>query len=340
MIRRQTYASRRVNPVQRANLSFRGLEIFQLVARSGSVRAVAAETGLSISTVSHHLRSVEDSLGVALLDHSRRPMVLTPAGSIFARHVEDGIRMIRRGEMELTAGDVAEMRELRLGTVDDFDTEIAPDLAQFLARAMPKCSFLHYTRPSHDIIRMLYEQKLDAGVATHPIADVSGLHEYPLLRDPFVVALPAGCRDAPETLLLGQGGLPLLRYSSNHLIGTLIEAHLRRSRISLPKRFELESNQSILGMVADGSGWAITTPASYARAKRFQDRIALHPFPGKDFSRTLSLFTTDLFPASMASMIGQSLHRLINMHFVDPVTQRHPWLAPGFRVLDSMDAPA
>ena len=99
--------------MQRKALSLRGLEIFQLVAKSGSVGKVAAETGLSISTVSHHLRSVEESLGVSLLNHARRPMVLTPAGSTFARYVEDGLRLIRRGEIELTSGDLSRIHELR-----------------------------------------------------------------------------------------------------------------------------------------------------------------------------------------------------------------------------------
>ncbi len=323
--------------MQRANLSLRGLEILLLVARSGSVRKVAAETGLSASTVSHHLRGVEDSLGVKLLDHSRRPMVLTPSGSVFLRHVEEGLRAIRRGETELIAGDLAETRELRFGTVDDFDSEVAPDLAQFLARAMPKCTFMHHTRPSHEIIRLLYERKLDAGVATHPASDMSGLNEHRLLRDPFVLALPAKTACDPEALIAGQVRMPLLRYSRNQVIGTLIEAHLRRSRISLANRFELESNQSIMGMVAEGSGWAITTPACYGRARRFHDRIALVPFPGKEFTRTLSLFTTEVYPTSMADLIAQTLRRLINQHFVDPVTKRYPWLTPGFRVLEGGD---
>lgn len=323
--------------MQRANLSLRGLEIFISVARSGSVRKVAEETGLSASTISHHLRGVEESLGVTLLDHSRRPMVLTAPGSVFARHVEEGLRAIRQGETELIAGDLAETRELRLGIVDDFDSEVAPDLAQFLARAMPKCTFLHHTRPSHEIIRLLYERKLDAGVATHPSAETSGLTEHPLLRDPFVVARPADSTIPPEELIAGRSALPLLRYSRNQVIGTLIEAHLRRSRISLPNRFELESNQSIMGMVAEGSGWAITTPTCYGRARRFHDRIALCPFPGREFTRTLSLFTTDVYPANMAGLIAQSLRRLIKMHFVDPVTQRYAWLTPGFRLLEGSE---
>lgn len=320
--------------MQRANLSLRGLEIFQLVAKSGSIRKVAAETGLSVSTVSHHLRTIEDSLGVPLIDHARRPMALTPSGSVFLRYVDEGLRLIRRGETELLAGDMAEMRELRFGLVDDFDAEVAPDLAQFLATAMPKCTFVHHTRPSHEIVQLLYEKKLDAGVANNPTSDVSGLVDYPLLRDPFVLVLPAGSRLAPEALFAGKAELPFLRYSRSQAIGKLIEAHLRRSRISLANRFEMESNQSIMGMVAEGSGWAIATPASYGRARRFHDRLALHPFPGKEFSRTLSLFTTELFPAKIGVLLAQALRRLIDQHFVDPVTQRHPWLAPGFRVLE------
>jgi DNA-binding transcriptional LysR family regulator len=320
--------------MQRTTLSLRGLEIFQLLAKSGSVRKVAAETGLSVSTISHHMRGVEESLGVELIDHSRRPMVLTPAGSIFARYVEDGLQAIRRGETELTAGDLTQVRELRLGIVDDFDSEVAPELAQFLATAMPRCTFKHHTRPSHEILRLLYEQKLDMGVATRPTTDTSGLVELQILRDPFVVAVPASCDEAPEHLLAGRSRLPLLRYSQNQLIGTQIEAHLRRTRANLPNRFELESNQSIMGMVAEGSGWAVTTPASFVRAKRFHEKIALHPFPGRGFSRTLSLFCSDFYPVNTAEMIAQSLRRLISRYFVNPISQKYSWLQHDFRILE------
>lgn len=322
--------------MQRTGLSLRGLEIFQLVAKSGSVRQVAAETGLSISTVSHHLRGVEECLGVDLLDHSRRPMVLTPEGNIFARHVEEGLRMIRRGETELTSGNLAQVRELRFGIVDDFDSEVAPELAQFMARAMPKCTFKHHTRPSHEIIRLITEKNLDLGVATRPVSDISGLIEYPVLREPFVIALPASLGETPEECLAGHCKLPFLRYSHQQMIGSLIEAHLRRSRINLPNRFELESNQSLLGMVADGSGWAITTPASFVRARRFHDQIVLHPYPGKGFVRTLSLFSTEVFPKATAEMIADALRRLIHRYFVDPISKNYDWLSPGFRVLETV----
>ena len=326
--------------VNRTNLSMRWLEVFQLVAKSGSIQAVASETGLSVSTVSHHLRSLEDSLGVSLLNHARRPMVLTPTGAIFLKYVEEGLRLLRQGETELTSGNLAEARDLRLGVVDDFDSEVAPALAQFLAQAMPKCTFQHHNRPSHEIIRLLYENKLDVGVATRPVNDLSGLVEFPLLRDPFVLVVPLECELSAEALISGQTDLPFLRYSKNQIIGTLIEAHLRRIRVSLPNRFEMESNQTIIGMVAESSGWAITTPASYMRARRFHNRVTLLPFPGKGFVRTLSLFTTEVYPEMMADMIAATVRRLIARHFIDPIANSYGWLTSDFRLLERPEPPS
>ena len=319
--------------MQRAKLSLRALEVFLLVAKSGSVQKTASESGLSISTVSHHLRNIEDSVGVGLVDHSRRPMVLTPAGSIFARYAEEGLGLIRRGATELVSGNLAEVRELRLGNLDDFDSEVAPELVQLLARAMPQCTFKHHTRPSHEIIRLLFENKLDAGVATRPATDATGLVEYPLLRDPFIVAIPSSSTQPPENFLNGQSDIPFLRYARTQTIGKLIEAHFQRIKVSLPNRFELESNQSIMGMVAGGNGWTVTTPASFARASRFHGQIALYPLPRKGFTRTLSLYTLDAYPVNMAEMMAKLLRQLIARYFVEPVTQSHVWLTDDFRIL-------
>ena len=200
---------------------------------------------------------------------------------------------------------------------------------------MPKCTFKHHTRPSLDIIRLLTEQKLDIGVASRPITDVFGLTEYPLLRDPYVIALPASSTEAPESCLAGHSKLPFLRYSRNLIIGSQIGAHLRRLRVSLPNRFEMESNQSIISMVADGSGWAITTPSNYLRASRFHERVSLHPFPSKGFARTLSLFTTEDYPQNVTDMIATTLRRLIMRHMIEPASRQTPWLASDFRLISA-----
>jgi DNA-binding transcriptional LysR family regulator len=323
----------------RTGLSLKWLEIFEMTARTGSVRGAAENLGLSVSTVSQHLLNLEQALGADLLDHARRPMVLTPQGAVFLRDIEQALHLIRRAEAGLASGNLSQTRNLRLGLVEDFDSEVAPELARLLAQAMPKCAFTHLTKPSHEILAMLRDKKLDAGVATRPVSDLPGVREIPLLHDPFVLATPAALALPPEAYLANTAGIPFLRYSATQIMSAQIEAQIRRLRADLPNRFEIESNQSIFGMVADGRGWTITTPASYARARRFQARVVLHRFPAKQFSRTLSLFTSQEYAAPVTGMIAALLRRLIGQRLIEPVTAQMPWLADQFYLMPDANSP-
>ncbi len=315
------------------SLSLKWLDVFQLISKLGSIQKVAAETGLSISTVSNHLRSLEAALEVELVDHSRRPMQLTPAGTVFARYVQEGLLALQRGEAELRSGTWQHATDLRLGLIDDFDNQIVPELFRLLSANLPRCSFRHFTRPSHEIVEKLQTHKLDAGVATRPAERITGLIEYPLMRDPFIIILPKAYDEAVENLLSAQSSLPFLRYSRDHTIGKLIEIQLTRSKISLPNRFELEGNQSLIGLVAENSGWTITTAASYHQAGRFHHDTRILPFPGKSFARTVSLFTTDVYPETTSRMIHRTLLSLIRRHVTGPMTTQFAWLADDFRTI-------
>ena len=319
--------------MKKSKLSLKWLEVFLLTARSGAVQDAATEAGLSISTVSHHLRSLEGSLGVSLFDHSRRPLRLTSDGAVFHRHVDEALRILRKAETELKAGTLSETREMSLGLIEDFDTEVGPELARSLAAGMPNCHFRHLTRPSHEILTLLRNQEIDIGIATRPQFDPEDLIEAPLLREPFVLAVPAGDDTPPEDYLAGRSPLPLLRFSSNQLMAIQIEQQLRRLRISLPARFEFESNQTLMNMVAEGDGWAITTPLNYIRARRFQRQIKLVSFPGKGFSRYISVFTTEAVSDPAVASVTGTMRRLIDERAIRPTVERMPWLTDLFRLL-------
>jgi DNA-binding transcriptional LysR family regulator len=316
-------------------LSLKGLEIFRLAARHGSITAVARDSGLSVSTVSHHLRRLEVALGLTLLDHGRRPMGLTPEGAVFLPHVEAALDRLARGQAELYADKISQIRSLRLALIEDFDSEIAPDLARQLAASLPECSFTHLTRPSHEILDLLARGQVDIGICTQPLFAVDGPQESPLLRDPFVLAVPADADHRAEAYLEGATSLPFLRYASGQIIGAHIEAQLRRLRRNLAHRFSFESNQSLFALIADGGGWAITTPMNFARAQRFQSRVRLLPFPGQGFARTISIHTTPACNSGVAGVIGATLRRLISTCAIAPTVAAMPWLGDRFRLLEN-----
>ncbi len=72
-------------------------------------------------------------------------MTLTPAGAVFLKNIDVALNLIRKARAEVTLGNMTDARHLRLGLIEDFDSDIGPELAVLLANDMPKCDFAHYT---------------------------------------------------------------------------------------------------------------------------------------------------------------------------------------------------
>lgn len=316
------------------DVSLKALELFQICARKGSLQATAAETGLSISTVSHHLRNLEDHLGVDLFNHNRRPMMLTPKGQIFLRNIDDALLSIRKAKAEASAGSVSEAIFMRVGSIEDLDSDITPELAVYLSKKMPECDFLYYTGSSNSIIDMLRNRHLDIGVSILPPERLTDLHYRPLFRDPFVVVLPAETEVSLAEVVANKSKLPFLQFSSDLIIAQQIEAQLRRLGFTLPNRFECGNNQILMAMVAAGEGWTITTPLLFSRARRFHPRLRMHKFPGKGFSRTLALMTTPDCSESIVDLVEQQTRTLIQNHVIAPFHTTTPWLRDHVNLID------
>ncbi|MGR3514341.1 MAG: LysR family transcriptional regulator [Paracoccaceae bacterium] len=318
----------------RSDVTLRSLEIFQICGREGSFQEATKKTGLSISTISHHVRVLEEQLGVELFNHSRRPMVLTPSGKSFLRNIEPGLLAIRKAKAEVSIGTAAESAYLRIGAIEDFDSDITPELAVFLNKKMPKCEFTYRTDTSLQILEMLRNRELDLGITVSPSERLQDLQDNPFLKDPYVVVLPAEDIASAEDLLSGKVDFPFLRFSSNLIISRQIEAQLRRLGLSLPFRCESDNNQTLLAMVAHGAGWTITTPMLFSRARRFHTNLRLHKFPGRSFSRTVSIVTTADCPRSTRRIVEEEMRRSIYQHAIEPVCKLAPWLEGQFTLLN------
>lgn len=316
------------------DLSLKWLKLFQICAQKGSLQAASEETGLTVSTISHHLKSLEDHLGVELFNHSRRPMTLTPKGLIFLRNIDGALLSIRKAEAEASAGNIAEASYLRIGATDDFESDIIPELAVSLSRQMPRCDFLFQGGFSYDIVEQLRDRKLDLGITASPSERLRDLDERPLLRDPFVVVLKVGEEQSTTDIVEGRTKLPFLRFTTNLIISRQIESHLRRTGISTSHRFECSNNQTLMAMVAAGVGWTITTPFLFARAKRFHSKLRLHPFPAKSFARTLSIVSTPDCSRSVVELVNTRVRGLLTDHALDTFHESYPWLSDKFMLID------
>ncbi|NRB04889.1 MAG: LysR family transcriptional regulator substrate-binding protein, partial [Rhodobacteraceae bacterium] len=263
----------------------------------------------------------------------RQPMVLTPKGHAFLRNIEDALYTIRKAKAEASAGTISEASHLRVGTIEDFDSDIIPDLAVFLSSNMPTCNFLFQTDSSHAIIDMLRNRHLDIGITTTPDDRLRDLQDRPLLKDPFVVVLPRFSEQPLAEIVEGRTKLPFLRFSSNLMIARQIDSQLRRLGLSPPSHFECSNNQTLMAMVAAEAGWTITTPLLYSRAKPFHAKLAMHRFPGKSFARTLALVATPDCSRSVLELIDTKTKELIQHHILNPQHAQTPWLSDSFQLV-------
>lgn len=318
-------------------ISLQGLEAFERVAQTGSMQVAAKDLGVSISSVSHHVARLEEQLGVILVDRSSRPFALTREGREALYHLSSGLNHLRRATSETAIGGLLGARSLRIGLVEDFEGNVAPDLAVILAARMPRAKLTVRTVLSHEAQPLLRRGDLDAVAATEPDDLSADMRAEPLMRDPFVVVVPGdGDRDAAD-LLHGRADLPFLRFNRDHMIGRQIAAHLVRNRIALSERLAFDSVQSIMAVVANGGGWSIITPLGFARAQGFAARVRLHPLPLPlpRFARRISLLSRKDFDQPTARAIATLCRHCISQSVTAPLGQHVPWLAEALVTLDA-----
>jgi DNA-binding transcriptional LysR family regulator len=305
-------------------ISLWGIEVFVAAAEEGSISAAARRLGVSPSAVSQQLAGLEAALGAMLLDRSGRPVQVTPAGAMFRRHAQTILNAASEARAELAMADLASMTSLRLGVIEDFDSDVTPHLLSLLAHDLKGCRFLLETGASHRLLDQLEARALDIVIAADAEADGDWREVHPLMIEPFIAVTPPSARIED---------LPLVLYTARHLMGRQIAAHLARQGMKPAHRFELDSYAAILAMVAGGEGWTILTPLALHQARGLRPRVEVRPLPLAPLSRTLSLSARAGILREVPGQIAGRLRPLIADKVIAPALAEWPWLSPALRVL-------
>ena len=314
-------------------LTLRAVEIFVAVVEEGAFATGARRLGASTSSVSQQITNLEAALGARLIDRAARPLALTPAGYVFQRRALIILDEAARAQTELAELELTTLPELRLAVIEDFDAEVTPELVMRLSEVLPGCNIIAHAGPSHENLAALDSREVDMVVAADIEAPPDWVEQYPIVRDPYVLVTAKG--------LLAEGGdmvaqlmtAPMVRFASSQIMGRQIETHLRRLRLAPTRRFEFESNHSVMAAVAQTRGWTIATPLGYLRAPRFHAELDVRPLPFKSFARTLSLHARCNVLGALPGRAAKILHASITACCVEPALREMPWLAGQFRVL-------
>jgi DNA-binding transcriptional LysR family regulator len=235
----------------------RQLAAFCEVVERRSFSEAAARLGVTQPAVSQQVRSLEQRLGVQLLDRSGRRVEPTEAGLRLYR----GARKLLALEEQLL-GEIAEPEgplhgTLELGASTGPAAIVVPLLLCEFQRANPELRVQLSVFDTQSVVEQVAERRLELGIVGAARRHRSVAFE-PFFRDEVILACPPGHPFAGRTVALAeldQGPLILMQHGAG--VRQMVEDELRRSGRKvrdLEAPLELGLQESVRSAVQAGYG--------------------------------------------------------------------------------------
>ncbi|MBY6029039.1 LysR family transcriptional regulator [Halomonas sp. DP8Y7-1] len=302
----------------------RSMEIFVETLERGSQSAAAEALGLTQSSVSHCLATLEESLGLTLFERRSRPLEPTSAGRFFYDRARRLLSEARDTRRELISGAFGQLHQMRLALVDSLATAVGKPLIDLIRRHTRDYTLT--TGLSHMHGHSLLTRHVDVIISDDRLENYDGLERHSVLVEPFVLVLPADWSGPADNLRWLSRQLDLVRYVPQSLIGQSIERHLRLSGVELPARLHLDNTCALLKAVSDGVGFTVTTPLCLYQAGLEQLRVRIEPLPLSPLSRTLTLVARRDELGGLPGQLARDARRLLDAGFRRTLSAELPWV--------------
>jgi DNA-binding transcriptional LysR family regulator len=271
-------------------IDMHAVQVFVAVAEAGSMSSAATRLGISQSGVSQIIRQLEEDLGVVLVNRTTRPLALTPFGIALRNRgavLSEEIANLKAQVVEAGRGIKP---DLRIGLVDSFASTCGSVFTKNLLGKVSQLSIRTGLSPQQG--EALLRRDLDLIVTSDPLADANDVVRYRLFSERYFVITPKELRKPVRTIedvrALGSS-LPIVRFNRTSQVGLQIERYLRRIEVRLPNRLELDNADALTSMVAEGIGWAITSPMCFLQGVTHAGNVATHVVEKLGLERSLYL---------------------------------------------------
>ncbi len=167
----------------------RHLRTFRAVARAGSVTRAAALLDYAQSSVTAHIRALEDDLGVPLFDRTTRGMALTDAGARLLAYAETILRLVDEARAEVRRESEL-YGALTIGSSESLCVYRLPGVLAAFRMRHPGVRLTVQTGPCAALYQGVREGTLDMAVVMDEPGPPEGLVAEPLRREPALVLAP------------------------------------------------------------------------------------------------------------------------------------------------------
>ena len=243
------------------------LEDFISLASTGNFSRSADERNISQSAFSRRIRALEHWLGGDLIDRSRFPTTLTPAGHAFYQTALDVVRVLQRERAEFRGLVKRDARTIRICATHTLAIHFAPAWIAALRQTdgTGELNVKMIAADLHDCGQALMEGACDLVLAynTSAIPSMFGVSRFEVAvigADVVVPVSAPGDDGAPRHMIAAASDdpFPLLAYAANSYLGHLVGSGLDAWDLTRRARPCYESSlvEALKGMALAGAGVA------------------------------------------------------------------------------------
>jgi len=235
------------------------------VAEHLNFRHAANALGVSQSSVSARIRTLEEELGILLFERNTRGVRLTEAGRLFVERVATGIDQLDHAVKTAGMAASGECGRLRIGVHGLIAGSFLDNLLAEYRKDHPSIAVEMTEATARDAVMRLRMGRIDVAFVVGTF-DLPDCHSRPIWTEPLVVAMSANhpladqpgvtwADLAPEQFLVRHGGTGPQVY--DHVLLRLAG----RWHSPAIQRFDVERG-TLLSMVAQGFGVTLLGAAS------------------------------------------------------------------------------
>ena len=170
-------------------MNIRDLQYLVALAQHRHFGRAADASFVSQPTLSTQIKKLEDELGVSLVERAPRNVLLTEVGAEIARRARGILAEVEQIKSIAQRTRDPESGSLRLGIFPTLGPYLLPHIVPRVRERYPRLELLLREEKSDQIVQMLREGSLDAGILALPLHDDS-LHTEFLFEESFVLAVP------------------------------------------------------------------------------------------------------------------------------------------------------
>ncbi|WP_072387751.1 LysR family transcriptional regulator [Hyphomicrobium sp. CS1BSMeth3] len=284
------------------------LEFMIALAREKHFGRAAESCGVAQPTLSQGIQQLEEMLNVPLVKRSSRFLGFTPEGErvlVWARRLVGDAQAMRKEILGMQQGQGA---QLRIAAMPAAMPLVASLTAPFQLRN-PTVRFTLLTRTSDEIMSLLHEREIDAGVRYMSSAPSGDVDEVPLYEERYLLLTTAGGRygDATEIAWSELAALPLCLFAPSLQQRRIIDEALRRRGVEVRPAIETDSILALTTHVRTGR-WVSVVSSLVGDAIDLSGSLRVAPIVDPEVVSSIGLVVSKRFPLqpAMAALMAEA----------------------------------